>query len=133
MSVVLRKTGIDDCTLPFPAHSKTIETDPNQTAHKSAGGTTYTVKHGPTRYRVSRKWEALSDAEADALMAFFEASGGLFAEITYRYTPAGGSLKAVPCQIAEPPRLTEIHRDNWDAEVVFEQPTPPNRESDPAG
>jgi hypothetical protein len=130
LTCTLRYDGSNSAELPLPAHSKQIDTEDNESAHVTAGGITYTCKHGPTKYRITRKFELCTDAQALAVQQLFVLTGR-GRTITYRYTPVGGVAKSVTCRITEPPKVTEVHRNNWEITITFEQDTIPNRLSDP--
>ena len=132
MGVQLTKSGVTSVSLPFPAGNAQVKPLLAQTVHRTAGNTLYAVKHAPTKYQITRKFESLSDTEIAALVAFFNSAGGLAAAINYVYTPHGGSSRTVPCSIAEPPDMVRVSRDIWDVTVVFEQSVHPNRTSEPA-
>jgi len=121
--------GTYNVTLPLPAHSKTIDIQDHEDAHETGGGDRYTVKHGPTRYVVEKKFETLTDTQAKSLMTLFNQIGR-GTRFYYKYTPHGGVAKSVSVWFEEPPKITENHRDNWDASIRFRQTTIPNRESD---
>lgn len=130
MGVTLTHTSADPVELPFPAHSQPMDLESNQTMHRSAGGTLYTVKHGPTRWRVTRVFESLKDSDMRRFNAFFRASGEIGSDIGYVYTPHGGVEVTVACHIVEKPGVQFVHRDNWDLTLVFEQDEMPRDESE---
>lgn len=117
--------------LPLPAHSQPVEIETQQAVYHAGGGAVHAVKFGQTLYRISRTFEGLTEQQAENLLAFWELSGQASPEIKYRYTPAGGSTKSVACRLIEPPRVTQVHRDNWDATLVFEQELFPVADSEP--
>lgn len=129
MGVTLTHATADDLDLPFPAHNQAVELESNQTMHRSAGGTLYTVKHGPTRWRVTRVFEALTDSEMRRFRTFFRESGEVGGDIGYAYTPHGGSEASTACQIVEKPSIQLVHRDNWNLTLVFEQDGMPRDEA----
>ncbi len=118
--------------LPWPAHDQAVELVANETVNYSPSGTRYTVRHGPPRYRITRLFESLTEAEAKSVIDFWHAIGGAGADIAYRYVePVSGDHKSVTCCIVSMPQQTRRMKNIWDMPIQFEQGTHPNQSSDP--
>ncbi len=108
MGVQFKKTGVTTLNMPWPAGNSAVKPILAQTLHRTAANTLYAVKHAPSRYQITRKFEGLSDQEVSDFVAFFEAIGGLACEFKYRYKPHGdASYREVNCAIVEPPEATK--------------------------
>lgn len=115
MSVALVSGG-NNITLPNPAHNQPVETFGNQSVNYTQGNVAVIYRHGTARYRITRTFEGLSNSEAAALSAFYEAIGRSSGTLTYVGTS---------CRIIEEPRFTKVMKNIWDATLVFEQSTFP--------
>jgi hypothetical protein len=128
MGVQFKKAGVTTLNMPWPAGGAAVKPLLAQSVHRTSANSLYAVKHAPTRYQVTRKFESLSDSEMNAFVTFFEAIGGLANDFIYRYQPKGDSnYREVICSFVEPPEATRISRDIWDVTVVVEQSDHPNR------
>lgn len=115
--------------LPHPAHDQDIEPVANETIARSAGGTAIVDKHGPTRYRVTRTFEGLTDAQVKQVIDFWNALPGAAQELLYQFDVHGAGTREVACRIVEPPQIEKVCKNNWDVTLVFEQTARPTRVS----
>lgn len=121
----------DSVELPWPAHGQQIELDPNQDLYRAASGRIFTRKRGRTRYRITRRFESLTNAQVVSLFDLWEAATFAKNRILYSYFDVETDhLRETPCRIIERPRETRIFRGMHDVELVFEQLTHPDALSD---
>lgn len=128
MGVTLKYPSTGSATLtvdlPYPAHSQSVEIEPNQKEYRSAAGLLFTAKVGPTIYRVGRTFEALSEQEVADLFAFLEGINFAASKIRYCYTDVEtGEAVSVVCRVIESPSEQVVHIRNRDVTLKFEQYT----------
>lgn len=131
MGVTLKHPATGSVTssvaLPFPAHSQPIEIEPNQKEFRTPSGKLFTAKIGPTIYRITRTFEALSEQEVADLFAFLEGVNFSYSKIRYCYTDVEtGEAIEVVCRIIEAPSERVVHIRNRDVTLKFEQYTHPD-------
>lgn len=114
-------------SLPFPAHSQSIEANPNQKEYRSAAGRLFTAKIGPTIYTITRTFESLSEQDVADLFAFLEGVSFAYNKIRYCYRDVEtGEDIAIPCRVVEAPGERLVHIRNRDVTLKFEQYTHPD-------
>lgn len=126
--------GSQSVALPFPALSQPVEWDNQQTVYTSGSGDLFSVKLGPTRWRIQRTFQALSETDVYNLAQFLAAVDFAANQIYYCYTDSvSREAIQVACQIVDIPlNETKVHRNNRDVPITFEQLTHPDSVSDAA-
>jgi hypothetical protein len=118
-------------TLPWPAGQQKIDIEPNQKEYRSPAGSLWTVKVGPTLYRIGRVWEALTEAEAASLFAFLEGVDFAVNSVLYCYHDSVTDTDVeVECRILEAPSEAVAHIQMRDVQLVFEQFTHPDADTE---
>lgn len=118
-------------TLPYPAHESTVTVGTQQHVGKTNSGVTFVHDRGGLFYRVTRKFESLTELEINELISFLTAIGFAKGEIRYEYVDAAnGETRVVHCRIVYPTGQTKLMRHVRDVSIVFEQFVHPDHVSD---
>lgn len=118
-------------TLPYPALDQSVECGTNQSIGRTPSGTPFIQPHGGPFYRITRKFESLTEAEVSALFTFLKNIGFAAGEILYRYVDKkSGATRSAYCHIVHPTGETKLMRNVRDVTLVFEQFTHPDHVTD---
>lgn len=135
MSVILKypSTGAvtHSVTLAGAAHGSVVEVATRQYIGRTPSGTPFVHSHGGVYYKITRRFESLTEDEAKALVDFLAVIRHAAGEIIYEYVDGrNGNTKQAFCRIVSPNDEMKLMRNIRDVSLVFEQRTHPNRDRD---